>query len=154
MKNHSILCNDAALEESLLADVSSLPSEELVAHIETCPRCQQRISELTGTNDMWCSVKAVMSTKEDSVRRRPFVPSKLDPFAIHWTESMSKQLLSPPTHPEMLGRLGRYEIERLIGAGGMGVVFKGFDTELNRPVTIKLLAPHLATSIPARRRRA
>ena len=37
----------------------------------------------------------------------------------------------------MLGRLGRYEIEREIGAGGMGVVFKGFDTELNRPVAIK-----------------
>ena len=53
---------------------------------------------------------------------------------------MVKQLLAPPTHPEMLGRLGRYEIERLIGSGGMGVVFKAYDTELNRPVAVKLLA--------------
>ncbi len=28
--------------------------------------------------------------------------------------------LGPSSHPELLGRLGRYEIERVIGAGGMG----------------------------------
>ncbi len=65
---------------------------------------------------------------------------------------MTSQLLSPPSHPEMLGRLGRYEVERMIGAGGMGVVFKAFDSELNRPVAIKVLAPHLAGSGAARHR--
>ncbi|MCA9067254.1 MAG: protein kinase, partial [Planctomycetaceae bacterium] len=72
--------------------------------------------------------------------------------AAAWTESMARQLLSPPTHPEMLGRIGRYEVERLIGSGGMGVVFKAFDTELNRPVAVKALAPHLAGSGAARNR--
>jgi serine/threonine protein kinase len=52
----------------------------------------------------------------------------------------------------MLGRLGRYEIERIIGTGGMGIVLKGFDSELNRPVAIKLLAPHLARVGAARQR--
>ncbi len=52
----------------------------------------------------------------------------------------------------MLGRLGRYEIEQTIGAGGMGIVLKGFDTELNRPVAVKVLAPHLAHSGAARQR--
>ena len=50
------------------------------------------------------------------------------------------------------GRLGRYEIERLIGSGVMGIVFKAHDTELNRPVAIKMLAPYLASSGPARQR--
>jgi len=72
------------------------------------------------------------------------------PFA--WDESMARQLLDPPTHPEMLGRLGRYEIERLVGSGGMGIVFKAHDTELNRPVAIKLLAPYLAGNASARAR--
>jgi serine/threonine protein kinase len=63
-----------------------------------------------------------------------------------------KELLAAPSHPEMLGRLGRYEIERIIGHGGMGIVLKGFDSELNRPVAIKLLAPHLARLGAARQR--
>ncbi|MCA8997032.1 MAG: serine/threonine protein kinase, partial [Planctomycetaceae bacterium] len=65
---------------------------------------------------------------------------------------MAEQLLSAPSHPEMLGRIGRYDVERLIGAGGMGVVFKAFDNELNRPVAVKVLAPYLAGSGAARQR--
>ena len=48
--------------------------------------------------------------------------------------------------------LGRYEIERVVGSGGMGIVLKGFDTELTRPVAIKVLAQHLTHSGAARQR--
>jgi serine/threonine protein kinase len=65
---------------------------------------------------------------------------------------MSLDFLAPPSHPEMLGRLGRYEIESVIGSGGMGIVLKGHDSELNRPVAIKVLAPHLAHNGAARQR--
>ena len=67
-------------------------------------------------------------------------------------EPVSLEFLSPPSHPEMLGRIGRYEIERMIGSGGMGIVLKGFDTELHRVVAIKVLKPHLAHNGAARRR--
>ena len=62
------------------------------------------------------------------------------------------KLLGSPNHPEMLGRLGRYDIERVIGSGGMGIVLKAHDSELNRPIAIKLLAPHLAHVGAARER--
>jgi serine/threonine protein kinase len=41
-------------------------------------------------------------------------------------------------------RLGPYEVLALIGAGGMGEVYKGRDTRLDRTVAIKVLPPHLA----------
>ncbi len=41
-------------------------------------------------------------------------------------------------------RLGRYEIRREIGRGGMGMVFEGFDTLLQRVVAIKVLPPQFA----------
>ena len=41
-------------------------------------------------------------------------------------------------------RLGRYEIRSEIGRGGMGMVFQGFDTLLQRVVAVKVLPPQFA----------
>jgi serine/threonine protein kinase len=49
-------------------------------------------------------------------------------------------------------RLGPYEILALIGAGGMGEVYRARDTRLDRPVAIKVL-PAIAAADPERRRR-
>ena len=47
---------------------------------------------------------------------------------------------------------GRYDVERELGAGGMGQVLLGRDVALDRPVAIKVIAPDLASS-PASRQR-
>ena len=36
---------------------------------------------------------------------------------------------------------GRYEVKEMLGAGGMGVVYRAFDRELQEPVAIKTLRP-------------
>lgn len=48
-------------------------------------------------------------------------------------------------------QIGPYKIEGLLGAGGMGEVFRALDTKLNRPVAIKFLSAELA-DVAARRR--
>ncbi|WP_322512853.1 Stk1 family PASTA domain-containing Ser/Thr kinase [Chloroflexus sp.] len=45
--------------------------------------------------------------------------------------------------PQLLD--GRYQIERLLGDGGMARVYLGRDLRLNRPVAIKIPHPHLMT---------
>src|SRR5580692_1766687 len=43
-------------------------------------------------------------------------------------------------------KLGPYEIQSALGAGGMGEVYRALDTRLDRTVAIKVLASHLASS--------
>lgn len=47
--------------------------------------------------------------------------------------------------------IGSYRVERTIGAGGMGVVYRALDTKLNRPVAIKFLFGNLADPVGRRR---
>lgn len=63
------------------------------------------------------------------------------------TEEAETAPTFPPGH-----RLGKYEIRRLVGAGGMGAVYEGHHTEIGKRVAIKVLAPALAAAPGARTR--
>src|SRR5882757_3320218 len=43
-------------------------------------------------------------------------------------------------------KLGPYEIQSLLGAGGMGEVYRALDTRLQRTVAIKVLPAHLSSN--------
>ncbi|CAK9007632.1 Serine/threonine-protein kinase PrkC (Ser/Thr-protein kinase PrkC), partial [Durusdinium trenchii] len=62
------------------------------------------------------------------------------------------EVLLPSDDPEYMGRLGNFNIVRMIGRGAMGVVFEAIDTNLNRTVAIKMLRRFLAASGVSRRR--
>jgi Tol biopolymer transport system component len=49
-------------------------------------------------------------------------------------------------------RLGSFEVQALLGAGGMGEVYKARDTRLDRVVAIKVLAAHVAADTDRRDR--
>ncbi|QDV20025.1 Serine/threonine-protein kinase PrkC [Gimesia panareensis] len=60
--------------------------------------------------------------------------------------------LLPSSQPDSIGRLLHYEIRQVIGHGGCGIVLKAFDEKLERTVAIKVMAPELAATSPARKR--
>ncbi len=151
-------CDELNLTALLDANDDHIRSSNVVAqiaqHVESCEQCQRRLTNLAAGEAQWLEVHRWLSRPEHTLD----VDAESMDARQRWkrpsagTEAMAKSLLSPPKHPEMLGRLGRYDIERLIGSGGMSVVFKAYDTELNRPVAVKVLAPYLAESGSARQR--
>src|SRR5678815_3135199 len=42
---------------------------------------------------------------------------------------------------EIGSMLGQYRVDAGLGQGGMGIVYRAFDTNLNRPVAVKFLSP-------------
>jgi serine/threonine protein kinase len=60
--------------------------------------------------------------------------------------------LEPPMQAEALGRIANYEILDVLGQGGFGIVLRAFDQALEREVALKVLAPHMAATSPARKR--
>src|SRR5262249_16773817 len=60
--------------------------------------------------------------------------------------------LTPATRPDSLGRIGHFEVLQVLGRGGFGIVFRAFDEMLQRVVALKVMAPQLAATSPARKR--
>lgn len=97
--------------------------------------------------------EAIWSREQITVSIHPGEGSETDHEVLeNDVRSIPTDFLPPALHPELLGRLGRYDIEQLIGAGGFGIVFKAYDSELRRVVALKVLAPHLMSSGAARKR--
>jgi serine/threonine-protein kinase len=145
-------CDRRQLRELLEDKLPPKSQDDLAKHLESCPDCRKELESLAAGPQWWSDAQQLLSTivningatSTDNVLKPGGMISRVDGLRL--------EFLSPSDDPTKLGRLGPYEIVKVIGRGGMGIVLKGFDSVLNRYVAIKVLAPQWMHSTAARQR--
>ncbi len=161
-------CDHDRLAELLADRLPPRESQELTAHVENCAACRQHLESLAGAGEDWSTARQALSSTAlgnveypasassrnttSSQNIAAFESQRSDAGADIADEFAWVRSLLQPCESGAVGRLGTYAIRGVIGQGGMGVVLRGWDEELNRPLALKLLAPHLASSGAARQR--
>lgn len=122
--------NHTTLEAYVLGDASDDDNAELERHVDTCAACRRLLADLTRALLKSAGARAdappPTHSTGDEARQAPF-PARLRPGDS-----------AGPLRPGQ--RFGRYEIEALLGQGGMGHVYRARDTRLARQVAIKALS--------------
>src|SRR5437867_107430 len=72
---------------------------------------------------------AVQRPDDERQDQTPDSSTQAEPL-IDAIDSASLEFLTPSDKPDVMGRLGHYEVLEVIGRGGMGVVLRAFDEKL------------------------
>ena len=144
----------------------SLPPEaeqEITQHLSECELCQKALDSLSSPREFSAGVsnrlrsttpspaklEAVLSAEESRVPTgEPLLPTT---GGLHNEDDAYADVLAA-LGATLPCSVGGYELTEFVGRGGMGVVFKATDPDLQRTVAIKFLAPDLSRNEDARER--
>ena len=144
-------CDRERLKLLLDGQLPEAAQTVVARHLETCADCRQQMETLAANENWWADTRDALSGVDGRSGSSFF--DAIDSLPVEaGASSVPLDFLAPSDNPAMLGKLGEFEILEEIGCGGMGIVLKGYDHELNRYVAVKVLHPFCATSAAGRRR--
>jgi serine/threonine protein kinase len=161
----ALSCPESGRISALL--LAQLPAEEiepLAQHLEQCNRCGETLDQLLKQDTLVDAMRGQATVLD--VPSSPAVEALLTrlrgslPPTSETTDSTvpanqgdeSFDFLAPAQAADEIGRLGPYRVLKVLGAGGMGVVFQAEDPHLERIVALKVMKPGIANSQQARER--
>jgi serine/threonine protein kinase len=151
------------LSDLLLGRLDDSRAMQLEEHIGLCSECQRVVDDLVNDLPLTSTIRVSSSTPKITSGIPDELVSRLEDLASQFTQvswaidspeaseySPEEVGIAPPNTIDEVGVLGPYRLKKLLGAGGMGMVYLAEDTSLHRSVAIKLLRPHLARHPQAR----
>jgi serine/threonine protein kinase/WD40 repeat protein len=157
------------LEKLLRGRCTEARNAALCDHVGACSACQKRLEELAGSSlelaerlrecqgespPQDSAYWRAINSAEEELRQTILFPTNgsATDNTPHPEGDLKLDFLQPPDKPDQLGKLAQFDIIRVVGRGGMGVVLHAFDPSLARDVAIKVIDPQLANNEVARQR--
>jgi serine/threonine protein kinase len=170
-----------SLQRLLLGMIAEPEGERLAQHLEECPQCTGMVEALRAEDTLTEAARgqatvtdepekaavsglisrlqksgppAAAPTQETIGASMPPMPTQgsLSGQSPESDAEDAAKVLAPPQGPGEIGRLGAYRVIKVLGAGGMGVVFQAEDVLLKRLVALKVMKPDVAVQPGARER--
>jgi eukaryotic-like serine/threonine-protein kinase len=143
----------AVWQRYVLGQVEEAEQDALEAHLAHCPTCLEQLDQFPGEDTLLNSLRtrlargaAPTDPAVDRVICRAVELSGSgagkDNKRPDATESL--EFLAPAVQAGEIGRLAHFRVLKLLGRGGMGMVFLAEDTVLQRRVALKVLRPDVA----------
>jgi eukaryotic-like serine/threonine-protein kinase len=160
--NTSTKCpTSGELLDLLDGDRSDPDRAGVLSHLDDCPSCQQSLEALangdTPLSSTMLEQAAYLAPESDSAYWPALKDAELaltvdTPTMRRPASDVSLAFLDPPADGSHLGTLNNFEVIRVVGRGGMGIVLHAKDTCLDRDVAIKVLDPELSKDEQAGKR--
>jgi ABC-type branched-subunit amino acid transport system substrate-binding protein/DNA-directed RNA polymerase subunit RPC12/RpoP len=112
-------------------------SQPLENQTIVCPHCGQLLAKGSG-----------VSSKDLEDNSGETLPPPGRKAAV---DTQDLPFLKPPQTDDELGWMGRYRVKKLLGHGGMAMVFWAEDITLQRPVALKVMKPEQAGDLASQR---
>jgi serine/threonine protein kinase/Leucine-rich repeat (LRR) protein len=149
------------LQRMILNQLPDETARHIQVHLESCAKCRHALEQCVTSDELLDTVRARRGISADPTKTIYLPADWLRGAVLTWirahdsTQSEKnalplstddiKRLLGPPGAPGELGRVADFSVLRVLGVGGMAIVFEAFDRQLKRSVALKLMLPAVAS---------